>query len=183
MMINAPVLVLNQNYEPLNVCDIRRAFRLLGASKGRAPRPQPPGHPHPDDRDPGALGHPAPVPRQATAAAGQAEPPRGLHPRPPHLPVLRRHEPRPDDRPRHAEASRRPARVGQPRRRVPRVQPPQGRQDGGRGAHAAAAGAPRAARRPALPVRHLPGRRAERRLAQLPLPRADPPEPPAPHAG
>ncbi|HEX2142333.1 MAG TPA: HNH endonuclease [Candidatus Limnocylindria bacterium] len=32
-MINAPVLVLNQNYEPLNVCDIRRAFRLLGASK------------------------------------------------------------------------------------------------------------------------------------------------------
>ncbi len=32
-MINAPVLVLNQNYEPLNVCDIRRAFRLLGADK------------------------------------------------------------------------------------------------------------------------------------------------------
>ncbi|HET7685116.1 MAG TPA: HNH endonuclease [Candidatus Limnocylindria bacterium] len=32
-MINAPVLVLNQNYEPLNVCDIRRAFRLLGSSK------------------------------------------------------------------------------------------------------------------------------------------------------
>jgi HNH endonuclease len=32
-MINAPVLVLNQNYEPLNVCDIRRAFRLLGAAK------------------------------------------------------------------------------------------------------------------------------------------------------
>jgi 5-methylcytosine-specific restriction endonuclease McrA len=33
MMINALVLVLNQNYEPLNVCDIRRAFRLLGAEK------------------------------------------------------------------------------------------------------------------------------------------------------
>ena len=32
-MINAPVLVLNQNYEPLNVCDIRRAFRLLGNAK------------------------------------------------------------------------------------------------------------------------------------------------------
>jgi 5-methylcytosine-specific restriction endonuclease McrA len=32
-MINAPVLVLNQNYEPLNVCDIRRAFRLLGSEK------------------------------------------------------------------------------------------------------------------------------------------------------
>jgi hypothetical protein len=32
-LINAPVLVLNQNYEPLNVCDIRRAFNLLGADK------------------------------------------------------------------------------------------------------------------------------------------------------
>ena len=32
-MLNAPVLVLNQNYEPLNVCDIRRAFNLLGAEK------------------------------------------------------------------------------------------------------------------------------------------------------
>jgi len=32
-VINAPVLVLNQNYEPMNVCDIRRAFRLLGAEK------------------------------------------------------------------------------------------------------------------------------------------------------
>jgi 5-methylcytosine-specific restriction endonuclease McrA len=32
-MINAPVLVLNQNYEPLNVCDIRRAFTLLGSEK------------------------------------------------------------------------------------------------------------------------------------------------------
>ncbi|MDQ6682394.1 MAG: HNH endonuclease [Chloroflexota bacterium] len=32
-MFNAPVLVLNQNYEPLNVCDIRRAFNLLGAEK------------------------------------------------------------------------------------------------------------------------------------------------------
>jgi 5-methylcytosine-specific restriction endonuclease McrA len=32
-VINAPVLVLNQNYEPLNVCDIRRAFTLLGADK------------------------------------------------------------------------------------------------------------------------------------------------------
>jgi 5-methylcytosine-specific restriction endonuclease McrA len=32
-MINAAVLVLNQNYEPLNVCEIRRAFRLLGSEK------------------------------------------------------------------------------------------------------------------------------------------------------
>lgn len=32
-MINAAVLVLNQNYEPLNVCGIRRAFVLLGSEK------------------------------------------------------------------------------------------------------------------------------------------------------
>ena len=32
-MLDAPVLVLNQNYEPLNVCDIRRAFNLLGSEK------------------------------------------------------------------------------------------------------------------------------------------------------
>jgi 5-methylcytosine-specific restriction endonuclease McrA len=33
VLLNAPVLVLNQNYEPLNVCDIRRAFNLLGSEK------------------------------------------------------------------------------------------------------------------------------------------------------
>ncbi len=32
-LTNAPVLVLNSNYEPLNVCDVRRAFNLLGAEK------------------------------------------------------------------------------------------------------------------------------------------------------
>ena len=30
MLINSPVLVLNQNYQPLNVCNARRAFVLLG---------------------------------------------------------------------------------------------------------------------------------------------------------
>lgn len=32
-MVNTPVLVLNQNYEPLNVCNIRRAFVLLDRGK------------------------------------------------------------------------------------------------------------------------------------------------------
>jgi 5-methylcytosine-specific restriction endonuclease McrA len=32
-MVDSPVLVLNQNYEPLNVCNIRRAFVLLGDGK------------------------------------------------------------------------------------------------------------------------------------------------------
>ena len=33
MLINAPVLVLNQNYQPLNVCNARRAIILLGLGK------------------------------------------------------------------------------------------------------------------------------------------------------
>ena len=32
-MINSPVLVLNQNYQPLNVCNVRRAVVLLGRGK------------------------------------------------------------------------------------------------------------------------------------------------------
>jgi len=32
-VINLPVLVLNQNYEPLNVCDVRRAVVLMGKGK------------------------------------------------------------------------------------------------------------------------------------------------------
>lgn len=32
-MINSPVLVLNQNYQPLNICNTRRAIVLLGHGK------------------------------------------------------------------------------------------------------------------------------------------------------
>lgn len=32
-LINSPVLVLNQNYQPLNVCNARRAFVLMGHGK------------------------------------------------------------------------------------------------------------------------------------------------------
>ena len=32
-MINSPVLVLNQNYQPLNICNSRRAIVLLGHGK------------------------------------------------------------------------------------------------------------------------------------------------------
>ncbi len=36
MITRAPVLVLNQNYQPLNVCDARRAVSLLGRGKAEA---------------------------------------------------------------------------------------------------------------------------------------------------
>ena len=32
-LINSPVLVLNQNYQPLNICNARRAFILMGHGK------------------------------------------------------------------------------------------------------------------------------------------------------
>ena len=32
-MIQAPVLVLNQNYQPLNICNVRRAMVLVGLGK------------------------------------------------------------------------------------------------------------------------------------------------------
>ncbi|MDA1281301.1 MAG: HNH endonuclease [Chloroflexi bacterium] len=35
-MDRSPVLLLNQNYQPLNVCDVRRAFVLLGRGKAEA---------------------------------------------------------------------------------------------------------------------------------------------------
>jgi 5-methylcytosine-specific restriction endonuclease McrA len=35
-MINSPVLVLNQNYQPLNVCDVRRAVSLMGRGKAES---------------------------------------------------------------------------------------------------------------------------------------------------
>ena len=31
--IHSPVLVLNQNYQPLNVCNVRRALVLVGRGK------------------------------------------------------------------------------------------------------------------------------------------------------
>ena len=33
MLIRSRVLVLNQNYQPLNICDVRRAVSLLGKGK------------------------------------------------------------------------------------------------------------------------------------------------------
>ncbi len=35
-IIRAPVLVLNQNYQPLNICDVRRAVSLLGRGKAES---------------------------------------------------------------------------------------------------------------------------------------------------
>ena len=87
--MNGVVLVLNQNYEPLNVCNLPRAFRLVFGEKAEVIE-----YDHQMIRTPRAeyrapVGDPAPVPDPPAAAARQADPARGLRPRPAHLPVLR----------------------------------------------------------------------------------------------
>ena len=155
-MINAPVLVLNQNYEPLNVCDIRRAFRLLGAEKAELLERN-----HQVIHTPTlAIDAPSVIRLQYHVK----------RPRP-RVKLSRREI---FARDRHTcqycgtvsrdltidhvdtQASRRPPRMGEPGRGVSRLQPSQGQQDADRGAHEPAPRAPRAPRRRALPLRHVP---------------------------
>ena len=130
------VLVLNQNYEPLNVCNLPQGLPPRLRGEGRSDRVRPPGDPDAADRIPRALRDPAAAPDPTPAAAGEAVPARGLRARPAHLPVLRQAGPRPDARPHHAAPSRRRAHVGEPRHGLQGVQPPQGRQDARGGAAA-----------------------------------------------
>ncbi|CAA9549451.1 MAG: HNH endonuclease family protein, partial [uncultured Thermomicrobiales bacterium] len=128
-------------------------------------------------RLPVAVGHPDGLPHPPAAAAGQADPQRGLHPRRVHLPVLRPPGRRPDDRPRRAEVARRRPLLGQPRLGLQALQPPQGRPPPERGADEPP---PRPAR--AAGGRLLHDRAAGRRLgrgrlvevpARVPADRAD----------
>ena len=140
--MNGVVLVLNQNYEPLNVCNIPRAFRLVFGSKAEVIE-----YDHAEIRTvrdglPRPVGDPAPAPDPPPAAAREADPARDLQPRPAHLPVLRPPGERPHARPRPAAPPRRRPHVGEPRRGLQAVQPPQGRPDARGGARA-----PRARRR------------------------------------
>ncbi len=122
------MLVLNATYEPINVRTVRRATVLLlqGQGRGRrsrhrrsalgdrlvaAPGRHPPGHLRPDP-----AGH----------AQAQDHAPRRVRPRRVDVPVLRRpHEP--DGRPRDPALQGRRLGLGQHRRGLRAVQPPQGR--------------------------------------------------------
>src|SRR4029079_7060711 len=158
--------------------ELRTAQRLQPAARlpprlrgeGRSDRVRPPGDQDAADRISRALRDPAPVPDPAPAAAGQALPPRGLRARPPPLPVLRAPVARPDPRPRRPAPPWRRAHLGEPRRRVQAVQPPQGGQDARGGPAASASPGVRAAQRHLLPVHAIPRRRAQRSVALLPVP-------------
>ena len=132
------VLVLNQNYEPLNVCNLPRAFRLVFGEKAevieydhqviRTPRTE--------YRAPSVIRLQYLIRRPRPRV--KLSPARGLRARPPHLPVLRppAHDLTLDHvMPRHRGGG---AHLGEPRHRVQAVQPPQGRQDARGGAAASA---------------------------------------------
>src|SRR6478672_384205 len=154
------VLVLNQNYEPLNVCNLPRAFRLVFGEKAEVIE-----YDHQVIRTPRTEYH--------APAAGQAEPARDLRPRPPYLPVLRPAGPRPDARPHRPAPSRRRAHVGEPRHGLQGLQPPEGRQDARGGAVPPEPSAVRATERRVLDVHAVPRRSEQRALADVPVPGAE----------
>ena len=77
--MNGVVLVLNQNYEPLNVCNLPRAFRLVFGEKAEIIE-----YDHQVIRTPRTENHAPSVSRRPSqtrntdGAAGQAEPARDL---------------------------------------------------------------------------------------------------------
>ena len=143
------VLVLNASYEPINVCTVRRAVVLLLKAKAevvdhatwelrseRATMSRP-------RRDPADDLHRGP----ARHSPPQDHPPRGLRPRQLDLPVLRLAV-QPDRRPRDPPLQGRRVDLGQHRRLLRAVQPPQGRPPARQGGHA-----PR--RTPSMPQPHV----------------------------
>ncbi len=133
--------------------------------QGGGHRVRPRRDPHGPDGLPRPLRDPAPAPDPSPAAAREADPARDLQPRQAHLPVLRPPGERPHPRPRRPPPPRRWPHVGEPRRRVQAVQPPEGWADARRGACAPGAGAVRAAQRHLFAVHAVPPGRAERDLA------------------
>ena len=126
-MIDSPVLVLNQNYQPLNVCNAKRALVLLGLGKaelmanGR-------GEIHTVSRSflvPSVirLFHMVSRPLMHRRLSRRSIfPPRRVQ-----VPVLRPRDAHPDTGPHHPAVKGRRALVGERGQRLHTLQPPQGR--------------------------------------------------------
>ena len=164
------VLVLNQNYEPLNVCNLPRAFRLVFGARAEVLEYDHQVIRTPRAGLPRARRDPPPAPDSAAAAPGQADSPRGLRPRRIHVSVLRPPERRPDAGSRRAAPSRRGPHLGQPGHGVQGLQPSQGRQAARGGPVSAGSPPDRAALRRLLALHAVPPRRPQRELAHLPVP-------------
>ena len=123
------VLLLNSTYEPLTALPMRRAIVMVICGKADVvhARPGRAGHPLGDQLDRGAVGHPAADLRPGSVSRPGADDPRRAHaPRPFLLCLLRgqgRHR-----RSRGAPQPRRRPLLGELRRVLFDLQPPQGRQ-------------------------------------------------------
>ena len=126
--MDSAVLLLNSDYEPLNVCNVRRAFRLVFAEKAEVIQ-----YDHHDIRTATTV-YRAPSVIRLQHRIKRPRPRVRLSRR--EIFIRDKHTcqycgttvERPDTRPRHPASSRRRPHLGQPCRRVQDVQPPQGRQ-------------------------------------------------------
>ena len=136
-LINSPVLVLNQNYQPLNICNARRAFILMGHGKaellengGGYVRSITQAFPVPSVI---RLVYMVKRPLMRRLAVAQGSLLQGR----PRLPVLRQTHQGADPGPHRAPLPRRCPRVGERGQRVHPLQPPQSGADPRRGQDAA----------------------------------------------
>ena len=156
--LTAPVLVLNLNYVPVNVCTVRRAIVLV--AKGKAElleqRAEPSSDPHLQCRSGFPFDHPPRLPGQAAFCPAPPVQEGSVPAGPLHLPILRKAIPATHPRPRGSAPATRTAHVGQRRGRLRTVQPGQGGPHAGGGKHEAAPPADRSAAQP-LPHPGKPG--------------------------
>jgi len=75
-----PVLVLNANFEPINICSTRRAMGLLLTGKADMVVNGSRLHPHDQRVVAASFGHSAGVPDTSSAAARQIDAPRSVPP-------------------------------------------------------------------------------------------------------
>ena len=147
--------------EPINVCTVRRAAVLLLKDEGRGRRARDVGAALRAHRDAAPGRHPPRDLRQGPARhpPAQDHPPRRLRPRRLDLPVLRLAL-EPHRRPRHPALQGRHLELGEHRRLLRAVQPPQGRPPARPGRHAPAPHAARARARTSSST--SPARRSRR---------------------
>ena len=79
--MSGTVLVLNQNYEPLNICNVRRAIVLVFDGKAEILEQYDSRFARGDARVPVPLGHSSRLHDQATPATCEADAARDLHSR------------------------------------------------------------------------------------------------------
>ena len=140
-VMQAPVLVLNATFEPINVTAVRRALVLLAERCGPSRRNQSHRSPFHEECHPGSFGHSAAELPAYSTAKPRAIAQKHFAARPQHLPVLHSRVSSfgADARSRDAAFARRAFELGESGGLLLRLQQSQGRPDTGRGGVQAAA--------------------------------------------